>query len=157
MPHYIRMEQPGGCYFFTIVTYRQRCFLTDELARHFLHEAIIKIRQNHSFEIDAWVLLPDYLHCIWTLLEGDDDYSICWNVIKILFTRRAIPHYHNIEWMNASKIKHCKSTLWQRRFWGRIIYDDRDYTNHVDYIHYNPIKRGWAEHPRDWSYSTYHC
>ncbi len=156
MSNYIRMKQPGGCYFFTVVTYRRRRFLTDEPARYFLREAIIKTRQNHHFEIDAWVLLPDHLHCIWALPEGDDDYSTRWNVIKTLFTRRAKTHYHNAEWMNASKTKHRESTLWQRRFWEHTIRDDRDYANHVDYIHYNPVKHDWVEHPRDWPFSTYH-
>jgi len=58
------MKQTGGCYFFTLVTYRRQRFLTDELARHFLREAIVIARQKYPFAIDAWVLLPDHLHCI---------------------------------------------------------------------------------------------
>ena len=156
MSNYLRMKQSGGCYFFTVATYRRQGFLTDELARHFLHEAIVKTRQNHPFEINAWVLLPDHLHCIWTLPDGDDDYSTRWNVIKTLFTRRAKSHYHNADWMNASKTRHRESTIWQRRFWEHQIRDDRDFKNHLDYIHYNPLKHGWVEHPRDWPHSTFH-
>ncbi len=58
--------------------------------------------------------------------------------------------------MTVSKTKYHESTLWQRRFWEHTIRDGRDYANHVDYIHYNSVKHGWVEHPRDWAFSTYH-
>lgn len=156
MSNYIRLKQSGGCYFFTLVTYRRQRFLTDDLARRFLREAIIKARENYPFSIDAWVLLPDHFHCIWHLPEGDNDYSTRWNIIKTQFTRQAKPHYHNANWMTPSKTKHRESSLWQRRFWEHAIRDDTDYAHHIDYIHYNPVKHGWVKHPRDWPFSTYH-
>ncbi|GEM_PF-6550370 len=79
MPNYRRADAPGACYFFTVVTYRRRQFLTDEPARRILREAIIQARQKYPFVIDAWVLLPDHLHCMWTLPEGDNDFSTCLN------------------------------------------------------------------------------
>ncbi len=71
MTRYRRAVVAGGTYFFTVVTYRRRRFLTDDEPRRWLREAIATTRADHPFEIDAWVLLPDHLHCIWTLPEGD--------------------------------------------------------------------------------------
>ena len=156
MSNYIRIKQQGGCYFFTVVTYQRRQFLTDDFARQCLREAIKITRKNYPFQINAWVLLPDHLHCIWTLPSGDDDYSIRWNIIKTQFTRQAKPYYHQISLMNSSKIKHRETTLWQRRFWEHTIRDQDDYDHHVNYINNNPVKHGWVKHPRDWLYSTYH-
>jgi putative transposase len=156
MSNYRRADVPGACYFFTVVTYRRRQFLTDEPARQILREAIIQTRKNYPFAIDAWVLLPDHMHCMWTLPEGDNDFSTRWNVIKTVFSRRAKTLYHDAEWMNASKAKHRETTIWQRRFWEHCIRDERDYTNHMDYIHYNPIKHGWVERMEDWPYSSFH-
>ena len=89
MTRYRRVLVGGGTYFFTLVTYRRRRFLTDDEPRRWLREAIAATRADHPFDVDAWVLLPDHLHCIWTLPEGDSDYSTRWALIKSRFTRRA--------------------------------------------------------------------
>ena len=67
MPTFIRAKMPGGTFFFTVVTYRRRKILTEPESRLALREVIYEVRQKYSFAIDAWVLLPDHLHCIWTL------------------------------------------------------------------------------------------
>ncbi|MGK5092441.1 transposase [Deltaproteobacteria bacterium TL4] len=53
-------------YFFTVVTYQRRPFLTEPIFREMLRSMIVKTRENYPFEINAWVLLPDHLHCVWT-------------------------------------------------------------------------------------------
>ncbi|MCP4701302.1 MAG: transposase [Gammaproteobacteria bacterium] len=156
MSHYRRFRVPGGIYFFTVVTYRHRLLFDKPIARQWLHEAVVKARKNHPFAIDAWVLLPNHLHCLWTLPEGDSDYSTRWNLIKSEFSKKAKEQYHKPEWMNASKRKHRESTFWQRRGWEHVIRDERDYEKHFEYIHYNPVKHGWAEQVKDWPYSTFH-
>ncbi len=67
MFRYRRADVPGGTYFFTVVTYRRRAILCDEPVRTALRDAIKIVRSRHPFTIDAWVLLPDHLHAIWTL------------------------------------------------------------------------------------------
>ncbi len=89
MAHYRRVFVGGGTYFFTVVTYRRRRFLTDDAPRRWLREAIASTRRDHPFVIDAWVLLPDHLHCIWTLPDGDADYAMRWALIKGRFTKKA--------------------------------------------------------------------
>lgn len=64
MSRYRRSLVAGGCYFFTVVSYRRQAILCDEAVRTALREAIEVVRVARSFEIDAWVLLPDHLHCI---------------------------------------------------------------------------------------------
>ncbi len=82
MSHYRRVRVPGGIYFFTVVTYRRRLLFDKPITRQWLREAVVKARKNYPFTIDAWVLLPNHLHCLWTLPEGDSDYSTRWNLIK---------------------------------------------------------------------------
>lgn len=82
MSHYRRAVQAGGRFFFTAVTYRRRPWLVDEAARSALREAITRTREKHPFTIEAWVLMPDHLHCVWTLPPGDSDYSTRWSLIK---------------------------------------------------------------------------
>lgn len=113
------------------------------------------VRETHPFVVEAWVLLPDHMHCIWTLPEGDTGYSKRWGLIKSTFTKGAKG------WMptpppNASRRKHREGTVWQRRSWEHMLRDDRDFSNHCDYIHYNPVKHGLVTAPGDWPYSTFH-
>lgn len=82
MSTYRRANITGGTYFFTVVTFRRRAFLCDEPVRNALRNAVRETRALHPFTIDGWVLLPDYLHCIWTLPPGDTAFGKQWAMIK---------------------------------------------------------------------------
>jgi len=156
MSNYRRANLSGGTYFFTVVTYRRQPIFHNNMARQLLREAILKTRKNYPFTIDAFVLLPNHLHCLWTLPENDHDFSTRWNLIKSTFSKSAKPYYHNTHWINPSKQKHRETTIWQRRFWEHLIRDDYDFEKHVDYIHWNPVKHGYVHRTCDWPYSTFH-
>jgi putative transposase len=156
MSHYRRADISGGTYFFTVVTYRRQPILCDEAVRQALRTAITTVRRNQPFTVNAWVLLPDHLHCIWTLPEGDNDFSGRWARIKSSVSRSLGKAYHRAEWLSSSKCKHREATLWQRRFWEHLIRDEQDLQRHMDYLHYNPVKHGLVSHVSDWPYSTFH-
>ena len=123
-------------------------------SRDILKEVIKEVQEKHPFEIKAWVLLPDHLHHLWELPEGDVNYSMRWALIKKEFTKRI-----KIELATRttkSRLRHREGTVWQRRFWEHTIKDEEDYRAHVDYIHYNPVKHGLVETVRDWKYSSFH-
>ena len=115
MSRYRRDYTPGATYFFTVVTYRRRPFLCDGDVRAALRDAIQQTRLKYPFIIEAWVLLPDHLHCLWRLPPDDCDHSTRWNLIKRRVTKTCAARLHVAEWMNDSKRKHRESTLWQRR------------------------------------------
>ena len=106
--------------------------------------------------IDAWVLLPDHMHCIWTLPAGDADYAARWNLIKRRVSVMCRGAYQRGEWLTASNRKHRESTHWQRRYWEHQVRDEPDFVRHVDYIHYNAVKHGHCKRVVDWPYSTFH-
>ncbi|MBI1368970.1 MAG: hypothetical protein GC162_09995 [Planctomycetes bacterium] len=85
---YRRNFQPGGTFFFTLVTYRRRRLFDHDAARDLLREIVGKVKAEHPFRMVAWVVLPDHLHMIWTLPPGDADFSSRWSTIKGRFTRR---------------------------------------------------------------------
>lgn len=33
--------------------------------------------------------------------------------------------------------------------------NENDYTKHVEYIHYNPVKHGLVKSPKDWPWSSF--
>jgi putative transposase len=151
MPDYRRRRVPGGTYFFTVnLLDRGSKLLT--LHINALRGAVRATRAERPFHIDAWVVLPDHLHCLWTLPPGDDDFSNRWKAIKIRFVQCLPP----IETRSAVHARRGERGIWQRRFWEHVIRDEVDYARHVDYIHFNPVKHGWSETVRDWPYSTFH-
>lgn len=123
--------------------------------RDALREAIRQTRLTAPFDIDAWVLLPDHLHCIWTLPQGDANFSMRWSMIKRYVSRQCGDAF-GVKEISSSRARRHESGLWQRRFWEHQIRDDGDFARHVDYIHWNPVKHGLAARAADWPYSTFH-
>ena len=140
---YRRLLSPGGRYFFTLVTAQRQHILCNEAAIKVLRQAFIRVMAKRPFSIDAFVLLPDHLHCIWTLPADDHDFATRWRLIKTWFTK----HYE-------VRPGHRKS-LWQPRYWEHLLRDELDYQRHIEYIHYNPVKHGYAQSPGDWPHSSF--
>ena len=132
MPNYRRNFVPGGTFFFTVA------LLVSEI--DLLRKSVRRVKGLYPFEINAWVVLPDHLHCIWTLPEGDADFATRWRLIKLLFAKR-LP---KDERRSAVRKKRGERGIWHRRYWEHTIRDDRDYRSRVDYVHFNPVKHGWA-------------
>ena len=156
MSNYRRSRQSGATFFFTVVTYRRRPILCDEPVRVALREAIQMVRATRPFAIDGWVLLPDHLHCLWTLPPDDSDFSGRWGAIKRQVSLKCGAAYHNPALLTASKQKHRELTIWQRRFWEHEIRNEEDFRRHLDYLHYNPVKHGLRERPLQWRHSSLH-
>jgi putative transposase len=157
MPEYRRTWSPGGTFFFTLVTYNRRPIFQDEGARKILREAFAFGAQKVGpFQIDAMCLLPEHLHCTWTLPEKDGDYSTRWKVIKSYFSHRYIRGGGIPGSLTTSKFQKGEVGVWQRRFWEHEIRDMEDYRRHLDYIHYNPVKHGLVDTVRAWPWSTFH-
>ena len=140
---YRRARIKGGTYFFTVVTHkRQKIFSTQENI-DLLRDAFQYVMKNHLFRMDSHVILPDHLHCIWTLPDKDRDFSTRWRLIKSHFTR-------HFQWATPGH------SPWQKKFWEHVIRDENDMTNHVEYIHYNPVKHGLVQSPTEWPLSSIH-
>ena len=152
MPDYRRYRLPGGTFFFT-VNLLQR-YPNDLLVRHIdiLRSEVRAVREKRPFVIDAWVVLPDHLHCVWTLPPGDDDFTNRWRLIKQGFSK-ALPI---TERRSAVRMARGERGIWQRRFWEHAIRNETDYAAHIDYCHINPFKHGYVQRVADWPYSTFH-
>ena len=156
MTNYRRFKIEGGTYFFTQVTHERQPWLCTEIARSLLRSAIIKVRKKYPFAIDAMTLLPDHLHCIWTLPPNDSDCATRWRLIKSEVTKQGKSKLRLQGNLSESRIKRGEQNLWQRRFWEHWIRDETDFKHHFDYIHYNPVKHGFCNHASEWKYSSFH-
>ncbi len=151
MSRYKRNYVEGGTYFFTLnLLERHKTLLIDYIDA--LRESVASVKRKRPFYIDAWVVLPDHLHAVWTLPEGDADYSSRWREIKKSFSKNIPPG----EYLSPVRLKKGERGIWQRRFWVHTILSDEDYRHHIDYIHLNPLKHGLVKRVRDWPYSSFH-
>jgi putative transposase len=116
-----------------------------------LRDAVRRTRVERPFGIDAWVVLPDHLHCVWRLPDDDADFSTRWKVIKARFSR-AMPACKRRPSHEARR----EHGIWQRRYWEHHIRDDRDWDAHVRYCWDNPVKHGFVSDPSQWPFSSWH-
>ncbi|NET32993.1 MAG: transposase [Cyanothece sp. SIO1E1] len=84
---YRRAITPGAIYFFTVVTYNRQPLFQAPDTIQLLRQAFHTVKQHHPFDIDAIVILPDHLHCLWTLPANDANFSTRWRLIKTYFSR----------------------------------------------------------------------
>jgi len=151
MSRFRRARVSGASYFFTVVLADRR---SDLLTRHIdlLRETVRATQLRHPFHINAWVILPDHLHCIWTLPQDDANFALRWKVIKFGFSKRLSVG----EVRTATQRARGERGIWQRRYWEHLIRDEQDYQRHVEYIHFNPVKHGHVGAVKDWPYSSFH-
>lgn len=151
MGNYRRDNTKGGTWFFTVnLADRSSRLLTENI--ELLRAAHRYTLRDHPFKINAMVVLPEHLHAIWTLPEGDADFSTRWRLIKTEFTRALKPN----EMLSLSRMRQGERGIWQRRFWEHKIRDETDFSRHVDYIHINPVKHGYVNKVIDWPWSSFH-
>jgi putative transposase len=151
MTSYRRNFVPGGSYFFTVnLADRRLSLLTGHIG--LLRHAFRETRARHPFTIEAVVVLPDHLHAVWTLPEGDADFALRWRLIKSAFSR-ALPGGEHV---SASRVEKGERGIWQRRYWEHTLRDEDDYARHVDYIHFNPVKHRHVTCVKDWPHSSFH-
>jgi len=150
MPDYRRNRVPGGTFFLTVnLRDRRSDLLVTQI--DLLRDAVRRVRARAPFRIDAWVVLPDHLHCLWTLPQGDADFPGRWRAIKTAFVK-CLPTGESRSPVMTSR---GERGIWQRRYWEHTIRDDRDFAAHMDYTHFNPVKHGLVEHPADWPHSSF--
>ena len=151
MTEYRRARNPGATWFFTVNLAQRHGnrMLVEQIDR--LRAAFVIVQKKRPFKVEAIVVLPDHLHCLWRLPPGDSDYGVRWGLIKSAFSRGMTA----VERRSASRQTRGERGIWQRRFWEHLVRDEEDFAHHADYIHYNPVKHGWARAPSEWKYSSF--
>lgn len=151
MVDYRRYRIPGTWVYFTHVLHdRRRQLLTEHI--DLLREAYRTVQARWPFHTVAFVVLPDHLHCIWSLPAADTDHCGRWRMIKSRFTRLL-----RMRGVAVGTRGHGERCVWQRRYWEHTLRSEHDLRTHIEYIHGNPLKHGLAVHPADWPYSSFHA
>ena len=145
---YRRVIVPGDTLFFTLVTDCRRPILASDEAVDALRNAFRSVSQSRPFEIEAIVVMPDHLHCIWTLPPDDADLSTRWRLINTWLSKHCPAPLRRTP--DAARLKKGEQAIWEHQ-----ICDETDFARYADYIHYNPVKHGLARSALDWPYSSF--
>jgi len=145
MSNYRRATTTGATYFFTVVTHQRKPVFRSETTIQILRDAISEELQRRPFVMEAAVILPDHLHCLWQLPENDSDYSSRWREIKKSVTKQ----------VGKNKNSRNEGDVWQRRFWEHQVRSEDEWRMYMDYIHYNPAKHGYVKTPLEWEWSSF--
>jgi len=142
---------PGGTYFFTLRLARRG---DDALLRHvsLLRRAMRQTLTRKPFRVEAIAVLPDIIHTIWTLPDGDNDYANRIGMWKARFSKHLPPPAHR----SLRQIKRGEKGIWQRRFWEHRIQSTADFNRHRDLVHLSPVHAGLCQRPEDWPFSSLH-
>ncbi|MEP1198501.1 REP-associated tyrosine transposase [Tateyamaria sp.] len=151
MARYVQSTAQSDSYFFTARAARSG---DDLFIRHIdiLRQAFRKTRETRPFIIDEIVVLPDVIHTLWTLPEGDADFSQRWRMLKSLFSRAVDGPKDTC----TLRLRPGEKGLWQRRFWEHKIRDADDLAAHRHLIFSAPVQAGLIKRPEAWPYSSIH-
>ncbi|MFA5420398.1 MAG: transposase [Bacteroidales bacterium] len=146
MPDYRRYYIPNSCVFITVVTKNRIPYFNSRENQDIYLKTLEIVKTLYSFELLAFVILPDHFHWIIHPMDDQNNFS-------------QVVHSFKRNCTNNFKVLHSISdsfSLWQQRFWDHVIRDEIDMKNHLDYIHWNPVKHNIVSVPDDYSLSSFH-
>jgi len=151
MPSSLRVHANCKSYFFTVSLRNRR---SDLLVREIdaLRASYVSVQRTRPFTCNAFVVLPDHLHAVWTLPPCDDDVSTRWRILKAQFTSRV----RQGRAASGGGTPGKGARQWRRLFQQHQIIDKSDFTAHLEYCWINPVRHGLATHPCEWPYSSLH-
>lgn len=146
MRNYHHNRVPGHTWLFTVrLADPTSTLLTEHISA--FGEAIRHVRGKKPFHVDAWVVLHDHAHAIWTLPPDDTDCASRWRAVKIAFSKAVSRLAPTAERGRA---------IWQRHYQQHSVTDDAHYRHLVDYLHAIPVTQGLCSDPLDWPWSSVH-
>ena len=141
---------PGGTFFFTVrLLDRSSTLLTDHFAA--FGEAMRQARIRKPFHVDAWIVLPDHAHAIWTLPPGDHDCGSRWRAVKIAFSKALNKSAPSLKLSGSGD-----GTVWERHYRDHRVRDDDEYGALIDYVHSDAARHGHCREPFEWPWSSLH-
>ena len=151
MPTYIRNRIAGESYFFTVNLGDQGRGLLDQRI-DVVRAAYVEMARLRPVQCDAMVILPDHIHAVWTLPDGDDDHAVRWAHFKSIIANRLFPEAS----FKAVGGGRRGPGVWRRRYWAFRIPNPEEFARHVEYCWHDPVAHGLVARVADWPYSTFH-
>jgi len=128
-----------GTYFVTSSTLQKRALLQSERMAMLFIETLLNYRDQQKYKLHEFVLMPDHFHLLLT---------------PIVTLEKAVQLIKGGFSFRAGKLFGLRGDIWQTSFYDRRVRDAIEYESFRRYIHCNPVKRGLAEIPEQYAYSS---
>ena len=164
----------GHLHFLTFSCYDRLPFLESESSRNLLVNELVRVRTEYGFRLIGYVVMPEHVH----LLVSEPKKGTVSTVMQMLKQRvsRKMRKHSGTSFfrdlrpalINRGRGTHLQeaahpicedgrlvSAFWMERFYDFNVHNQKKITEKLDYMHANPVKRGLAEHPGDWMWSSW--
>jgi REP element-mobilizing transposase RayT len=117
------------------------------------------LQTRRQVTLYAYVLMENHLH----IVIGGDELSEkirhfkSYSAKKILNLLKQKCRTRLLQQLANAKLNHKTTStyqVWQEGFHPKQIVGDAMMTQKIEYIHNNPVKRGYVDRPEDWRYSS---
>ena len=143
--------------FLTFSCYQRLALFNNDKIKNRFVEHLSDVQQTKSFELVAWVIMPEHIHLLLTPDLPDHPVPNILETLKRGFAREVLSHWRSLQAPILSRIGRANGTMyfWQRGGgYDRNVRDEKELQEKFDYIHNNPCKRGLVESPTDWPWSS---
>ena len=147
----------GQLHFITCSCYRRMPLLGTERARHLFLKILGEVRERYDFALLGYVVMPEHIHLLISEPNVGNP-SVVMQVLKQRVSRamhrrrRRTRSEQKWLWEEAPVRKY--QPFWQRRFYDFNVWSSNKKNEKMNYMHFNPVKRGLVTHPKDWLWSS---
>ena len=134
-----RYQQARELHFITFSCYHRQPLLSSEHAKHLFQQALEQARRQYGFYVTGYVLMPEHVH----LLISEPERSTLARALQAL--KQSV----------ARKLIGRGEHFWQARYYDFNVWTAKKRIEKLRYMHRNPVKRGLAEKPEDWPWSSF--
>lgn len=155
----VRYNISGHAHELTFSCYKRQPFLNSNKACEFLAEAINISMSKYNFHVWAYVFMPEHTHLL--IMPLNDDYSIS-NILSSIKQSSSRRFLNDLRKFRPEKLTPFSTGQKNHvyRFWQDGGGYDRNITKPstlikvVDYIHNNPVRKGFVKTPQQWRWSS---
>jgi putative transposase len=156
-----RYNDPGVAHSLTFSCFQGKPFLSRDRSRMWLIEALSAARENHHFDLWAYVIMPEHIHLI--VYPRETKYSIgqFLSDVKRPVARQALAYVRKTaptflaQMADRQPNGRTAHRFWQRGGgYHRNLKTPQIIRSTIDYIHGNPVRRGLVRSPSDWVWSS---
>ncbi|MEW6555834.1 MAG: transposase [Elusimicrobiota bacterium] len=161
-----RFLEKGAVHFVTTNTINRVKIFNDEVSARFLLLCIGYHKFMLNFYLLGYVIMPDHLHMLLQILSEKYNLSVIMKQIKGNFARKYNEWYQKNQptgsrRLNADYLKwdyrgFSYKPVWQESFYDTALRDPKQVREKIEYMHWNPVKAGIVDHPKDYEFSSYH-
>jgi len=157
----VRYDVRGHAHYLTFSCFRRQPLMLNDRVRRWFCEAAEAARRRLSFDLWAYVLMPEHVHLLVYPRDGATVSRILMAIKQPVAQRALHLGRRRDPGLLAAMTQEGAQGLRSHRLWQRgggydhNIWSLREIHKTIRYIHANPVRRGLVDHPSTWHWSSW--